>query len=89
MIKVSSYRVTTLFILLLTSGGVIGEELSKEINYISDDGVETKSEIICVNNQSAFIYENNDSKEIRLERNWTIEYLGKVTIDEVIKDICV
>lgn len=75
-------------LMLSLSAVLANEELSKEINYISDNGRETKSEIICTNNQSAFIYENNVNKEILLEQNGVVEDLGKVTIDEVIEKVC-
>lgn len=79
---------SVLAFLVLTGVTQANEELAKEIKYISNDGTETKSEIICINSQSAFMYENNVSKEIRLEQDGVSEDLGKVTVDEAVDKAC-
>lgn len=83
----SSVFLVNIFFAFLGSSHA-NSEMAKEINYISNDGRETKSEVVCVNNQSAFIYENNVSQDIRLEQLGESEELGMVTIDEAIEKIC-
>ena len=73
---------------VLVGNGQADDELVKEINYIENIGNEAKSEIVCINNESAFMYENNHTKEINIEKDGVSEYFGKVTIDEIIEKVC-
>jgi len=73
---------------LLTTLATANEELAKDIKYIGNDGVETKNQIICTNGNEAFVYSNNQTREIRLEFDGSTENLGKITLDEVIERVC-
>ena len=64
------------------------QEIAEEIQYVSNDGINTKNIIVCKNSVEVYIYENNTTKEIRLEKNGQVKELGRVTIDEVIDKVC-
>ncbi|CAA6799327.1 MAG: Unknown protein [uncultured Sulfurovum sp.] len=73
---------------LLTTLAMANEELAKEIKYIGNDGAETKNQIICTNGNEAFVYSHNTSREIRVEVDGSSENLGRVTLDEVVEQVC-
>ena len=73
---------------LLTTLATANEELAKDIKYIGNDGVETKNQIICTNGNEAFVYSNNQTREIRVESNNSTENFGHVTLDIVIQKLC-
>ena len=51
-------------------------------------GIETKYQIICTNGNEAFVYIHNSTREIKVEIDGSIENLGKITLDEVVKRVC-
>jgi hypothetical protein len=75
-------------LILLTTLTTANEELAKDIKYIGNDGTETKNQIICNNGNEAFVYINNQTREIRLELDNSSENLGKVTLDGVVNRVC-
>lgn len=75
-------------LLVLSKTAYGNSEIVEDIKYVSNDGFETISQILCKNSNKAFIYENNATKEIRMKYDSLIEDLGKVTIDEVIEKVC-
>jgi len=75
-------------LILLIALATANEELAKDIKYISNDGTETKNQIICINGKEAFVYSNNKTKEIRLEIDGSSKILGRVTLDEVVDMVC-
>jgi hypothetical protein len=73
---------------LLTTLATANEELAKDIKYIGNDGTETKNQILCTNGNTAFVYSHNTSREIRVEMSGTTQNFGKVTLDEVVEQVC-
>ena len=73
---------------LLTTLAIANEELAKDIKYISNNGTETNNQILCNNGNTANVYSNNTSHEMRVEIDGTTLNLGKVTLDKVIKRVC-
>jgi len=75
-------------LILLTTLATANEELAKDIKYIGNDGTETKNQIICANGNTAFVYSHNTTREIRVEMDGSSENLGRVTLDEVVEQVC-
>jgi len=75
-------------LIILTTLAIANDELAKDIKYIGNNGIETKNQIICINGNKAFVYIHNLTKEIKVEIDGSIENLGKITLDEVVKKVC-